>query len=59
MDIDTMELDDLGIPETSEKPSECTDCGARPESSPLSDAPQVFHYDNCFFMNPDNFVAAA
>lgn len=57
-DLDMMELDDLGIPET-EHVNGCPHCGVSPEISPLDGSFQLFHYENCYFMNPENFLDAA
>jgi hypothetical protein len=57
-DLDAMELDDLGIPEMDSL-SQCADCGVKPEISPIDDSEQLFHYDHCSMMNPDNFLVAA
>lgn len=59
MDLDDMELDDLGIPTPDEGPESCAHCNASPEHSVIDDTVQVFHYENCYLMNPDNFLVAA
>jgi len=56
-DYEDVELDDRGNP--PREISECSDCGVHPEISPIDGSMQVFHYDNCFFMNPENFIRAA
>lgn len=60
IELDEMELDDLGIPEPHDyTPCPCWDCGAKWGVDPATGSMKQFHYDNCYYMNPENFLEVA